>query len=245
MIRKSKSPFIRDVYLAYLIKGARRTETFEFPVIEKWMVALKPPKEIIQWDRRRDVINPKETAICFYCCDPTFVPILSNPKGYIDKLKEYEMAIGIDASPYDNMPLIVQLSQIYLNLAVTYYYASNGIKVIPNVRLGDMRTLCSLKAYPHGTLIAIGTHGFIKRLDNRVIFKEQIKKVVDELSPTGICVYGPASDELFGYVKEKGIAIYQYDSYTMTQNKIDKYLKQRRNNLWKGKIRYLDLPIKI
>lgn len=58
------------------------------------------------------------------------------------------MVVGIDASPYDNMPLVVQKSQIYLNLAITYYFGRKGIKVIPNVRLGDDRTFTSLEAYP-------------------------------------------------------------------------------------------------
>lgn len=221
-IKKSKTPYIRDVYLAYLIDGARRTETDEFPIIEEWMVATEPPKEIIQWDRRRDVKDQTNTAICFYCCDPEFQPILGNPKKYVDKLKQYQCVIGLDASPYDNMPLVVQKSQIYLNLGITYYYGSLGIKVIPNIRLGDDRTISSLEAYPKHTLIAIGTHGFTKRLDNRTIFAKQVQAIVDTLEPIGICVYGPASDEVFGYARLMGIPIYQYNSYTMKENAKDR-----------------------
>lgn len=225
-IKKSKTPYIRDVYLAYLIDGARRTETDEFPIIEEWMVAAEPPKEIIQWDRRRDVVDASATGICFYCCDPGFQPILGNPRKYIDKMKQYNCVVGIDASPYDNMPLVVQKSQIYLNLGITYFFGSLGIKVIPNVRLGDNRTLTSLEAYPKNTLIAIGTHGFTKRLDNRYIFADQVKRIVDLLEPKGICVYGPIPDEIFGYVRQKGIPIYQYDSFTMKEN-----TKQKECNL--------------
>jgi len=232
MIRKSKTPYIRDVYLAYLINGARRTKTDGFPIIEEWMVSTDPPKEIIQWDRRCDVTSPKETGICFYCQDPGFQPILGNPKGYVEKLKQYYCIVGIDASPYDNMPLVVQKSQIYLNLGITYYYGSLGYKIIPNVRLGNNDTLSSLEAYPKHTLISIGTHGFIKKLDNRSIFKEQLKIIVDELEPSGICVYGPASEEIFGYAIEKEIPIYQYDSYTMKENMKDKQnkLSEAKNN---------------
>lgn len=230
MLRKSKSPYLRDVYLAYLIDGARRTETDEFPIIEKWMVATEPPKEIIQWDRRCDVKDPLNTAICFYCCDPGFQPILNNPKNYAEKLKQYNCVVGLDASPYDNMPIVVQKSQIYLNLGITYYYGSLGIKVIPNVRLGDDRTLSSLEAYPKHTLIAIGTHGFTHRLDNRYIFANQMQKIVDALEPSGICVYGPTSDEIFGYAILKGIPIHQYKSYTMKENAKDKIRKLSEDN---------------
>lgn len=225
MVKKTKTPYIRDVYLAYLIDGARRTEVDGFPIIEEWMVIAEPPKEIIQWDRRQDVVDPKTTAMCFYCNDYGFTPILGSPKAYVEKLRQYYCVVGLDASPYDNMPLVVQKSQIYLNLGITYYYGLLGIKVIPNVRLGNNNTLCSLEAYPKHTLIAIGTNGFTKRLDNRYIFAEQVQIVVDTLEPSGICVYGPIPDEIFDYVRFKGIPIYQYDSYTMKENAKDKMRK--------------------
>ena len=225
MLRKNTTPYLRDVYLAYLIADARQTNTDEYPIIEAWMVATKPPKVITQWDRRGDAVDPQDTAISFYCQDPGFQPVLNNPRRYVDKLKQYECVVGLDASPYDNMPIVVQKSQIFLNLACTYYFGSQGIKIIPNVRLGDDRTISSLEAYPHHTLIAIGTHGFTKRLDNRHIFKEQVHEIVDELEPSGICIYGPASDEIFGYARLKGIPIYQYDSYTMKENAKDKKCK--------------------
>ena len=234
MYRKKTSPYLRDVYLAYLIAGCRRTETDELPIIEAWMVASKPPKDITQWDRRSDPIIPSETAMSFYCQDPGFQPVLNNPKLYVERLKRYQCVVGLDASPYDNMPIVVQKSQIFLNLACTYFFGTQGIKVIPNVRLGDDRTLSSLEAYPKHTLIAIGTHGFTKLTENRFVFIKQIKAVVDALEPTGICVYGPASDELFGYAKSKGIQIYQYDSYTMKKDKRRKLKALSEENCYEG-----------
>ena len=225
MIGKSKTPYLRDVYLSYLIANARRTKTDDYPIIEKWMVATEPPKEIMQWDRRYDVVDFSTTGICFYCTDPGFQPILANPKKYVEKLRKYQCVIGMDASPFDNMPLWVQKSQIGLNLGITYYYGSLGMRIIPNVRLGDNRTLSSLEAYPKNTLIAIGTNGFVKEVENRHFFANQIQRVVDELDPSGICVYGQASDELFGLSRMTGIPIYQYDSYTMKENEKDKLQK--------------------
>lgn len=168
------------------------------------------------------MIDPKETGISFYCSDSNFQPVLGNPKAYVEKLQKYGAVIGLDASPYDNMPLVVQKSQIYLNLATTYFFAKKGIKIIPNVRLGTNATLASLDAYPRRTLIAIGTNGFTHRRNNREIFAQQIKKIVEKLEPAGICVYGPVSDALFGSAISRNIPIYQYDSYTMEQNQKDK-----------------------
>ena len=227
MIKKSKTPFLRDTFLAYLIKGAKRTKTDEFPIIENWMVAKEAPKNIVQRDRRYDVKDAKNTAMSFYCNDINFQPILGNPKKYLKKLKCYSCVIGIDASPYDNMPIWIQKSQIGLNLGITYFYGSKGIKIIPNVRLGGNCTLSSLEAYPHNTLIAVGTNGFIKAKENKAIFAMQLKIIVDTLNPSGICVYGPTPKEIFDYPISKNIKIYQYNSYTMNKNLEDKIHKNK------------------
>ena len=225
MVRKPKKPFIRDVFQAELIKGARLTKPDGYPIIEEWMVADKPPNELFQWDRRQDVTNPEESGMSFYCNDPGFIPILNNPQGYTEKLRKYYCIIGIDPSPYDNMPLVVQKSQIFNNLAITYYYGKEGLKVIPNVRLGNNDTIGALSAYPKGTLIAIGTHGFTRKLENRDIFKNQVTIVVEVVRPSGIIVYGPASEYIFEVAIKKGIPIYQHDSYTMKQNAKDRERK--------------------
>ncbi len=226
MIRKPKKPFIRDVFLAELIKGAALTKPDGYPIIEKWMVAESPPKELYQWDRRWDVEKPEEAGMSFYCNDSGFIPVLNNPQGYTEKLRKYQCVIGIDPSPYDNMPLVVQKSQIYNNLAITYYYGKQGLKVIPNVRLGNNQTIGALAAYPKGTLIAIGTNGFTWKKANRNIFQEQVSITVDVVRPSGIVVYGPASEYVFKAAIDNSIPIYQYDSYTMKQNAKDKAIKE-------------------
>lgn len=218
MHKKYRKPYKRDVFLAYLTDGAKRTSFDEYPIIENWMIEKEIPSHIIQWDRKNDVNDYSNTCICFYCNDEKLNGVLGNPIKYVDELKKYKCIVGMDASPYDNMPLWSQKSQIGLNLAITYYFGSLGIKVIPNVRLGDDRTFSSLEAYPKGTLIAIGTNGFVKNNENRYFFANQLVKVVDTLEPSGIVVYGYDNYEIFAYPRLKGIPIYQYDSWTMKRN---------------------------
>ncbi len=209
------NPYVRDVFLSYLIKGARRTEPDGYPIIEKWMIAEAPPKELTQWDCRRDVKYPQNTGMSFYCRDENLTPVLNNPQRYVNKLSIYACVIGMDTSPYDNMPLVVQKSQIYNNLAITYYYGSKGLKVVPNVRLGNNKTISSLDAIPSGTLIAVGTNGFVRDYKNRELFHDQMKIVVDVLHPSGIIVYGTVCDYIFQSATKLSIPIYGYDSYMM------------------------------
>lgn len=210
---KKISIYKRDVYLAKLIDGSRRTDVDGFPIIEKWMVADQLPKEIVQWNQKYNCNNIKETALSFYAEDSAFNSVISYPEKYLEIFEKYACVIGLDASPYDNMPLVVQKNQIFLNLAFTYFLGRKGIKIIPNVRLGDINTLSSLAAYPKKTLIAIGTNGFVKALYNRNVFTYELNKIVEILEPSGILVYGPTPDWLFKGIRNKGIDIYQYDSY--------------------------------
>ena len=210
--------YVRTLFLSYLVEGAKRTKPDGYPVIEKWMVATEPPKDVFQWDCRYEVADPKTSGMSFYCRDEKFAPILNNPRNYIEKLSKYACVIGLDASPYDNMPLVVQKSQIFSNLAITYYFGKQGLKVIPNVRLGNNDTIGMLDAIPKECLIAVGTNGFTWNLENRKIFRDQMSIVVDVLRPTGIIVYGPAYDYVFQSAIDEGIPIYQYDSHTMKRN---------------------------
>ena len=215
---KITNPYARDIFLAELVKGARRTSPDGYPIIEKEMVATKVPEEMFQWDCRHEVTNPKSSGMSFYCRDDKFTPVLNNPRRYLEKLSQYACIIGMDASPYDNMPLAVQKSQIYTNLSTTYFFGSEGLKIIPNVRLGNDETIGMLDAIPRGCLIAIGTNGFIYNLKNRKIFRDQVSIVVDVLHPSGILVYGQAYDYVFQSAIDAGILIYQFDSHTMKRN---------------------------
>lgn len=205
-------PYIRDVYLANLIRGARLTKN-GYPIIEKWMVSTEIPTCISQWNCRSKVKDIANTAISFYCNDQYFQPVISNPQKYIEKLSGYQMVIGMDASPFDNMPLVVQQSQIYINLAMTYYFGRQGLKIVPNIRLGLDKTIDSLEAYPCGTLIAIGTNGFVHDKFNLNIFANQIKTIIDKLSPIGLIVYGTTPKNIFDYPRVLNIPIYEYESF--------------------------------
>ncbi|MBR4395676.1 MAG: DUF4417 domain-containing protein [Eubacteriaceae bacterium] len=217
-VNKITNLYVRTLFLSYLVEGAERTKPDGYPIIEKWMVATKPPEEVFQWDCRYEVTNPETTGMSFYCRDEKFAPILNNPRNYVDKLSKYACVIGLDASPYDNMPLAVQKSQIYANLATTYFFGAQGLIIIPNVRLGNDETIGMLDAIPKECLIAVGTNGFTWNLENRKVFRDQMAIVVDTLRPTGIIVYGPAYDYVFQYAMDTRIPIYQYDSHTMKRN---------------------------
>ncbi len=216
---KSKVPYLRDVYLAYLIDGAERTERYGYPIIPSEFCYDRVPGDVAQWNQRSQVRDPGHTAMSFYCKDEWFQPILNDPKAYVDKLSLYECVIGMDCSPFDNMPAYIADHQIGTNLAVTYFFGKCGLKVIPNVRISNTPgSEESLQAYPKHVLIAIGTNGFTREAANRDVFMTQVSKVVEALEPAGIIVYGPASDDIFIAPRFMGVPIHQFDSFMQRRN---------------------------
>ena len=223
LLNQFRAPFVRDIYYAYLINGARRTKVEGYPIIEGYMVSDNLPNDIAQWDQRSQVKDKSTTGISFYSPDKYLSGVINQPLKYIDELKEYQVVLGMDASPFDNMPPVVQKSQIFINLALTYFFGKEGLDIIPNVRIGTEATYDSLEAYPKNHLISIGTNGFIRERRNIDIMLDQIKIVVDVIKPPGIIVYGYdylkiQKLDLFSYPRNKGIKIYQYDSCMMKRN---------------------------
>jgi len=224
---KSKVPYLRDVYLAYLIDGAERTERYGFPIIPAEFCYDRVPGDVAQWNQRSQVKDPAHTAMSFYCKDEWLQPVLNDPKAYVGKLGVYECVVGMDCSPFDNMPAYIADHQIGVNLAMTYFFGRCGLKVIPNVRIANTPgSEESLLAYPKHTLIAIGTNGFTKEKANQDVFMTQVSRVVEVLEPTGIIVYGPASDKIFIAPRFKGVPIYQFDSFMQKRNSSRKKRKR-------------------
>lgn len=228
---KSKVPYLRDVYLAYLIDGAERTERYGFPIIPPEFCYDKVPGDVAQWNQRSQVKDPANTAMSFYCKDEWFQPVLSNPKAYVDSLRQYECVVGMDCSPFDNMPAWIADHQIGLNLAMDYYLGKCGLKIIPNVRISDSPgSEESLQSYPKHILISIGTNGFTKEVANRDVFMNQVSRIVETLEPVGIIVYGPAASDIFVAPRFKGIPVCQFDSFMQKRNSSRKRKKGGDSN---------------
>lgn len=204
--------FLNDHFLARLIQGATLTD-WGFPTIEPWMVIDDPPPRMVPWDKRRSEKRPEQSCVCFYCSDRRLAAIPSDPDRRLLELRQFHSVAGLDLSPFDNMPFVLQMSQIYWNLAVTHFWGRLGIKVLPNLRLGDERTYPSLRAYPRGSWLAVGTHGFFKDGRNRLVFSNELHEAVRLLRPKGLCVYGTAPDSVFKDIKDSGVLLRVYEPY--------------------------------
>ena len=206
----------KDVFNAFLVETATYAGEFEFPCLE---ATFDIPNKLISFSK---CLSCKDYNhwVHFYEDDYLFERIWSKPKEYLETLKKYNGVILPDFSLYRDMPLAMQVWNIYRSRAIGFWLQINGVKVIPNIRFGDRRTyhICCDGIEKH-CVIAIGSHGNIKIRQDREIFLKGIDVVVNRLQPTTIVIYGSAPQKYFKKYEDAGIKIVQFDSSFATSHK--------------------------
>ena len=219
---KEKNQEIKDSFQAFLVKEAKFTPIEEYPIMEKWMISTEKPKDIITFKESlkiHDAEKCKEYYVCTYEPDEDFERIRRNPKRYVKYFKKFAGLIGFDFSVHSDQPIVKQKSQMNDNLSLLYFFGSEGVNLIPNIRPGiDELAQEYFKAFPKNTLVAIGTHGFIKKKKKKYEWYSLLKRIIEELNPSGIVDYGTLNGKIFDEIRLK-VPIYTYDSWAEKKNK--------------------------
>ena len=188
-----------------LVKGASFEGFLEIPIIKK-PETLIAPDGLVPFSKMEKA-NPKAFAVCEYENDTEFKDILVNPKDYIKVLRKYQGFISPDCSVYRDMPLSLQITNIYRSRAIGYFFQKNRVYVIPCVRWGDERTYTT-KVLPEKvaflgvekhSIVSIGSYGQIKDRVNRYFFEAGLDSMMETLEPEIVLVYGKVPED----VKEK------------------------------------------
>ncbi len=209
---------VTDNFKASLVKGAKFTTEEEYPILDNTFISDELPKKIIPFDKSGEVKNRKEYYVCFYCADESFNRIYIYPKKFLKYLSTFAGVITPDWSIHEDLPIIKQKENMNKNLEIAYYYGSNGIKIIPNVRAGtDKIKEEYYSAFPKYSAVAIGTYGFIKTIEEQENFDACIEDIIFYLEPRDIIVYGAMPKRVFDKYVKHGVRFHQYDPYITTK----------------------------
>ena len=194
---------IDDGFRADLVTEAIFDGIMEIPTI------LKPsefiiPKGMVPFSCRHRSAAPGE-FIVFYEHDLRFTDILTATDHYIDEFRAFTGIVSPDCSLYRDMPLCLQIANIYMNRAVGHYLQSQGLYIVPNIRWGDERTYTtsvlpekvSFLGVAKHSIVSIGTYGCIRGEKNRYHFREGLIAMLDDLEPEIVLVYGTMPDKIF------------------------------------------------
>lgn len=200
-----------DVFHAFLVENADFDGYIELPVIK---TSDKLPEKVVTFSKAMSKSwSDFDCWVVFYEHDKEFERLWNNPKQYLDKLKKFKGAISPDFSLYRNMPLVMQMWNTYRGKALAVWLQNNDVEIIPNVRFGDERTFSfCFDGIEENKTVAVGTHGCIKRKEDKIFFKVGLARMVQRLSPKTIIVYGSAPDNIFKPYKDMGIKIIAFES---------------------------------
>lgn len=208
----------RDVFNAFLVSLATYAGLFEFPCIRPTYVV---PERMLPFSKALSCHDYNQW-VHFYEDDFLFERIWRNPRKYMEVLQRYEGVILPDFSLYRDMPLVMQLWNIYRSRAIGHWLQMNGVTVIPNIRYGDRRTyrVCCDGIEKH-CVIAVGTHGNMKHKVDREIFLEGFDVIINRLQPTVVMIYGSAPTKYFQKYIDAGIEIVQFESdYSISHKEV-------------------------
>lgn len=210
---------IDDGFRADLVKDAYFAGTLEIPIIER-PDEIIIPQLLVPFTRRKSC-DKNGSFLCFYEHDRRFKSVLTDTEKYIDEIREFSCVISPDCSLYWDMPLNLQIVNIYMNRAIAFFLQSKGIYVIPNVRWGDERTFTTdvlpekvaFLGLPKHSIVSVGTYGCVKSEEEQAMFRKGLIAMLDELEPQIVLVYGAMPDYIFHDLKNKTKFI-QYPDWT-------------------------------
>ena len=194
---------IDDGFRADLVEKAYFDGIFEIPVIDKPQEIIIPKGLIPFTKRKRDTDH--KNFICFYEHDIKFRDCLIAVDEYIDDLSEYPGIVSPDCSLYLDMPLCLQIANVYINRAIGHYFQERGMCVIPNVRWGDERTYTTkvlpeklaFLGIPKHSIVSVGTYGCVKSNEAKHYFREGLIAMLETLEPKVVLVYGAMPKQIF------------------------------------------------
>lgn len=194
----------KDVFHAALIKDAHFAGEYGFPIIRE---EHRIPRKLIRFSATLREDKDFHQWVMFYEDDHLFERIWNCPQKYLPMLKRFDGVITPDFSLYYDMPLAMQIWNIYRSRAIGAWLQTNGVRVIPNIRFGSPETydfVCD--GISRHSVIAIGTLGCIKNRIYHEEFERGIIRVAQELEPEAIVFYGSLPSSV-AKLKKCGIEI--------------------------------------
>lgn len=200
---------LKDVFNAFMVRYAKFDGKYNIPVIPD-TIAL-PPKKLVAYD---DLLkeNPAKGSGAFahfYIFDQYFdgpygiwrgcsPDCYESKKGFrLSRFAGCDGLIAPDFSLYGDMPLAMQIWNVYRSRAFGYWMTSQGYPVIPNVRWTDEESFeFCFDGIPQGSVVAVGTLGCCAVLSERASFLIGFEEMLKRIAPRLVVLYGPVPDVL-------------------------------------------------
>ena len=147
-----------------------------------------------------------EKGIHFYLDDYQFERIWNNPHKYMDILKKYDCVLTPDFSLYADMPIPMQIWNVYRSRLIGQIMADYGMKVIPTLQWAKVDSYnFAFDGIEKGGVVSVSTVGIKKNKDAKKLFFDGMSEALKRIEPSCVVIYG--SNVGFDFGKTKIIEI--------------------------------------
>ncbi|BDF57798.1 hypothetical protein CE91St36_06150 [Christensenellaceae bacterium] len=168
-----------DLFLRNAYTGLSR---YEIPLIHRQDIDLDNLQFIGYHNTKTKDAANKGKTVHFFLDDVKFESAWNRPQRSIERLRQYKQVLSPDFSLYTNMPLALQLYNVFRQSWMGAYWQQKGLTVIPTVTWGDTRSydFCFDGIEP-GAVVAVSTLGAKKYKDLYLPgFIEMIKRLMPQ-----------------------------------------------------------------
>ncbi|MFX3718216.1 DUF4417 domain-containing protein [Streptococcus suis] len=154
-------------------------------------------------------------GIHFFLDDYQFERIWQRPEFYIEKLTEFDCVLTPDFSLYQDMPIAMQIWNVYRSRLIGQMMQNYGCTVIPTVSWSRHESFVfCFDGLPRNATLAVSTIGVKKSSEQMAVWRSGMDKMIDELSPKQLIVYGGEVE--YDY---RDIEVFYFDNETTKRMK--------------------------
>ncbi len=183
----------------YLKNQYKADNIFGIPIVRKCNIKNKNLKFICFDQIGTKKRNSPDKSIHFFTDDSKFNKVYNKPKKYAMRLAKFDVVLTPDFSLYTDMPVAVQLHNVFKNRWCGSYWQDLGFKrVVPTISWSNEKSyeFCFL-GVEQGSIVAVSTLGTRKRKD---LFIKGYKTMMEIISPSLIYCYSEPFKEMDGNI---------------------------------------------
>lgn len=130
-------------------------------------------------------------GVHFYIDDYQFERIWNNPHGYMERLSKFDCCLTPDFSLYTEMPVAMQIWNVYRSRLIGQIMQNYGIKVIPTLSWCKENSFdfCFDGIMPGG-VVSVSTIGVKRSSDATKLWFMGMDEAIKRLKPRHVIVYG-------------------------------------------------------
>jgi hypothetical protein len=179
-----------------------------WPTDNEWGIPVLPPTrfepaQLVAYSDRRACTAAAGTnaAVHFFLDDYRFETLWSKPERGLSRCAAVGAALTPDFSLWTDMPLAMQLWQVYRSRWVGCWLLHHGIHVVPTVSWSTPDSYpFAFAGIAPGSVVAVSTVGIQRDPVARGLFADGFAAMMKQLRPSTVLIYGrPPTEQVRGW----------------------------------------------